>query len=49
MTTPDELGVSVESHLKTVKVSEPAMRSEVRMVPDIATLVDRLKNEAKVI
>lgn len=49
MTTPDELGVSVESLLKTVKVSEPAMRSEVRMVPDIATLVDRLKNEAKVI
>ena len=49
MTTPDELGVSFESDLKTVKVSEPAMRSEVRMVPDIATLVDRLKNEAKVI
>lgn len=49
MTTPDELGVSVESRLKTVKVAEPASRSEVRMVPDIATLVDRLKNEAKVI
>lgn len=49
MTTPDELGVSVESRLKTVKVSEPATRSEVRMVADIATLVDRLKNEAKVI
>ena len=48
-TTPDELGVSVESRLKTVKVAEPASRSEVRMVPDIATLVDRLKNEAKVI
>lgn len=49
MTTPEELGVSVESQLKTVKVSEPAVRSEVRMVPDIETLVDRLKNEAKVI
>lgn len=49
MTTPDELGVSVESRLKTVKVSEPATRSEVRMVADIATLVDRLKNEVKVI
>lgn len=48
-TTPDELGVSIESHLKTIKVSEPATRSEVTMVPDIATLIDRLKNEAKVI
>lgn len=48
-TTPDELGVSIESHLKTIKVSEPAARSEVTMVPDIATLIDRLKNEAKVI
>ncbi len=48
-TTPDELGVSIESHLKTIKVSEPATRSEVTMLPDIATLIDRLKNEAKVI
>lgn len=48
-TTPDELGVSIESHLKTIKVSEPAARSEVTMVPDIATLIDRLRNEAKVI
>lgn len=47
--TPDELGVSIESHLKTIKVSEPAARSAVTMVPDIATLIDRLKNEAKVI
>lgn len=49
VTTPDELGVSVESNLKTLKVSEPAVRSEVQMVPDITTLVSRLKNEAKVI
>ena len=48
-TTPDELGVSVESRLKILKVAEPAARSEVRMVPDIATLVSLLKNEAKVI
>lgn len=48
-TTPEELGVTVESRLKTLKVAEPAARSEVQMVPDIATLVDRLKNEAKVI
>ena len=48
-TTPDELGVPVESRLKILKVAEPAARSEVRMVPDIATLVSLLKNEAKVI
>ncbi|EEO27105.1 electron transfer flavoprotein subunit beta/FixA family protein [Oxalobacter paraformigenes] len=48
-TTPDELGVSVESRLKILKVAEPAARSEVRMVSDIATLVSLLKNEAKVI
>lgn len=49
MTTPDELGVSVESHLKTLKITEPVARSEIRMVPDVATLVSLLKNEAKVI
>ena len=48
-TSPEELGVSVDSRLKTLKVTEPAARSEVQMVPDIATLVSRLKNEAKVI
>lgn len=48
-TTPEELGVSVSSRLETVKVTEPAVRSEVRMVPDVATLVLCLKNEAKVI
>lgn len=48
-TTPEELGVTVGSRLKTLKVAEPASRSEVQMVPDIATLVSRLKNEAKVI
>ena len=48
-TTPEELGVPVESGLKTLKVAEPAARSQVQMVPDIVTLVSRLKNEAKVI
>ncbi len=47
--TPEELGISVESRVVTLKVTEPAVRSEVQMVPDIATLVSRLKNEAKVI
>ena len=47
--TPDELGVDVTPRLKTLKVTEPAARSAGVMVPDVATLVDKLKNEAKVV
>jgi len=46
---PADLGVEVKSHLKTLKVSEPPQRSAGIKVPDVATLVDKLKNEAKVI
>ena len=46
---PDELGVDVAPRLKTLKVAEPPKRSAGTMVPDIATLVAKLKNEAKVI
>ena len=46
---PDALGVDVTPRLKTLKVSEPAKRSAGTMVPDVATLVAKLKNEAKVI
>ena len=46
---PDALGVNVTPRLKTLKVSEPAKRSAGTMVPDVATLVAKLKNEAKVI
>ena len=46
---PDELGVDVAPRLKTIKVSEPAKRAAGVMVPDIATLVSKLKTEAKVI
>ena len=46
---PEDLGVDVASRLKTLKVSEPAKRSAGITVPDVATLVDKLKNEAKVI
>ena len=46
---PDALGVDVAPRLKTLKVSEPAKRSAGTMVPDVATLVAKLKNEAKVI
>ena len=46
---PDELGVDVAPRLKTIKVSEPAKRAAGVMVPDIVTLVSKLKTEAKVI
>ena len=46
---PDELGVDVTPRLKTLKVSEPPKRGAGIKVPDVATLVDKLKNEAKVI
>jgi len=46
---PEELGVDVAPRLKTLKVSEPPKRGAGIKVPDVATLVDKLKNEAKVI
>ena len=46
---PEELGVGVAPRLKTLKVEEPAKRSAGVMVADVAALVDKLKNEAKVI
>lgn len=48
-TTPEELGVDAAPRLKTLKVCEPPARSAGVMVPDVATLVEKLKNEAKVI
>jgi electron transfer flavoprotein beta subunit len=47
--TPEGLGVDVTPRLKTLKVIEPAKRKGGVMVPDVATLIDKLKNEAKVI
>lgn len=47
--TPEALGVDVKPRLKTLKVVEPAKRKGGIIVPDVATLVDKLKNEAKVI
>ena len=46
---PEELGVDVAPRLKTLKVAEPAKRGAGVKVPDVATLVSKLKNEAKVI
>ncbi len=47
--SPADLGVDVKPRLKTLKVAEPAARSAGIKVPDVATLVDKLKNEAKVV
>jgi electron transfer flavoprotein beta subunit len=46
---PEDLGVDVAPRIKTLKVSEPPKRGAGVMVPDVATLVDKLKNEAKVV
>ena len=46
---PADLGVDVAPRLKTLKVTEPPKRSAGVIVPDVATLVAKLKNEAKVI
>ncbi|NUU35952.1 electron transfer flavoprotein subunit beta/FixA family protein [Pseudomonas sp. C2B4] len=47
--TPDALGVSIASTNKTVKVEAPAARSAGIKVKSVAELVEKLKNEAKVI
>ena len=46
---PADLGVDVKPRLKTLKVTEPPKRGAGIKVPDVATLVAKLKNEAKVI
>lgn len=46
---PADLGVDVSPRIKTLSVAEPAKRSAGIKVADVATLVNKLKNEAKVI
>ncbi|PMS38234.1 electron transfer flavoprotein beta subunit [Trinickia symbiotica] len=46
---PQDLGVDVAPRLKTLKVVEPPKRSAGVTVPDVKTLVGKLKNEAKVL
>ena len=46
---PEDLGVDVAPRIKTLKVSEPPKRSAGIKVPDVATLVAKLKTEAKVL
>ena len=47
--SPADLGVDVAPRLVTLSVAEPPKRSAGIKVPDVATLVDKLKTEAKVI
>jgi electron transfer flavoprotein beta subunit len=47
--TPADLGVDITPRLTTLKVVEPTKREAGVRVVDVAQLVDKLKNEAKVI
>lgn len=47
--TPEELGVEVKAHTKVIKVTPPAERQAGIKVASVEELVDKLKNEAKVI
>ncbi len=47
--SPEDLGVDITPRLTTMKVEEPPTREAGVMVEDVAGLVDKLKNEAKVI
>ena len=47
--TPETLGVDVAPRLKTLKVQEPPKRSAGKMVKSVQELVEKLRNEAKVI
>lgn len=46
---PAELGVEITSKLKVLKVADPPKRKAGVRVPDVATLIEKLKNEVKVI
>jgi electron transfer flavoprotein beta subunit len=47
--TPDELGVDVTPRLKIINVVEPPKRAAGEIVADAASLVDKLRNEVKII
>jgi electron transfer flavoprotein beta subunit len=46
---PEDLGVDIAPRLKTIRVEEPPKRTPGIKVPDVASLIDKLKNEAKVL
>ncbi len=47
--TPESLGVDPAPRLSTLKVTDPPARSAGIKVSDVAALIDKLKNEAKVV
>jgi electron transfer flavoprotein beta subunit len=47
--TPEDLGVDITPRVKTLKVTEPEKRDAGVRVKSVAELIDKLKNEAKVI
>jgi electron transfer flavoprotein beta subunit len=47
--SPMDLGITLTTHLRTLQVQAPPVRTAGVVVPDVATLVDKLKNEARVI
>jgi electron transfer flavoprotein beta subunit len=47
--SPADIGVDILPRLTTLKVSEPSSREAGIIVDDVAQLVDKLRNEAKVI
>jgi electron transfer flavoprotein beta subunit len=49
ITTPADLGVDISPRVNVISVGEPPAREAGVIVPDVATLVDKLRNEAKVI
>jgi electron transfer flavoprotein beta subunit len=46
---PEDLGVDIAPRLKTIRVEEPPKRTAGIKVPDVASLIDKLKNEARVL
>lgn len=46
---PEDLAVDVNPRIKTIRVEDPPVRKAGVMVQDVKTLVEKLKNEAKVI
>jgi electron transfer flavoprotein beta subunit len=46
---PEDLGVDIAPRLKTIRVEEPPKRTAGIKVPDVSSLIDKLKNEAKVL
>jgi electron transfer flavoprotein beta subunit len=48
-TTPADLGVDISHRLTTLKVEEPSSREAGVIVEDVAQLVNKLRNEAKII